>query len=118
MPVWGRSEEGTSHSLIITKLGRTAIKAKDDRVLEDAKSVVPRASTDQAAAQSGRSAPRHDQLCRHAAPKMPAQLTLAPGPRPLFCVAGPRTREAPGEAQKRAKGLGRADPTRRAEIGA
>src|SRR5947209_20524068 len=27
MPVWGRSEEGRTHSLIITKLGRTAIEA-------------------------------------------------------------------------------------------
>ncbi len=52
MPVWGRSEEGRSHSLIINELGRSAIKAEDDGVLEDAKSVVPgAASTDKAAAQ-------------------------------------------------------------------
>jgi hypothetical protein len=57
---WCRSEEGRTHSLIITKLGRTAIKAEDDRALEDADSVVPgAASTDKAAAQSERSAPRH-----------------------------------------------------------
>jgi len=31
MPVWGRNEEGRSYSLIITKLGRTAIKAEDKR---------------------------------------------------------------------------------------
>jgi Protein of unknown function (DUF3489) len=35
MPVWGRSEEGRSHSLIITKLGRTAIKVENDRESED-----------------------------------------------------------------------------------
>ena len=60
MPVWDRSEEGRSHSLIITKLGRTVIKVDDDRVSEDADSVVPGAgSTDKAAsAQSERSAPR------------------------------------------------------------
>ena len=52
MPVWRRSEEGRSQALIITKLGRTAIKAEDDRVLEDAYSVVlGAASTDKAAAQ-------------------------------------------------------------------
>ena len=52
MPVWRRSEEGRSQALIITKLGRTAIKAEDDRVLEDADSVVlGAASTDKAAAQ-------------------------------------------------------------------
>jgi hypothetical protein len=31
MPVWRRSEEGRSHALIITKLGRTAINIEDDR---------------------------------------------------------------------------------------
>jgi hypothetical protein len=35
MPVWGRSEEGRTHSLIITKLGRTAIKVENDRESED-----------------------------------------------------------------------------------
>jgi hypothetical protein len=29
MPVWSHSEEGRSHSLIITKLGRTAVKVED-----------------------------------------------------------------------------------------
>jgi hypothetical protein len=60
MPAWGRSKKGRSHSLIITKLGRTAIKPEDDGVSEDADSVVPgAASTDKAAAQSERGAPRH-----------------------------------------------------------
>ena len=60
MPVWSRCEEGRSHSLIITKLGRTAIKAEGEGESEDADSVVPgAASTDKAvSAQSERSAPR------------------------------------------------------------
>ena len=60
IPVWGRSEEGRSHSLIITKLGRTAIKVEDDGEPEDTEPAAPAAaSTDKAAsAQSERSTPR------------------------------------------------------------
>jgi hypothetical protein len=35
MPVWRRSEEGRSHALLITKLGRTAIRIDDDGQSED-----------------------------------------------------------------------------------
>ena len=60
MPVWRRSEEGRSHALIITKLGRTAIKVEDDRESEDTElGAQASASTDKAAsAQSERSTPR------------------------------------------------------------
>ena len=60
MPVWRRSEEGRSHALIITKLGRTAIKAEDEGESEDAElGVQASASTDKvASAQSERSTPR------------------------------------------------------------
>jgi hypothetical protein len=60
MPVWGRSEEGRPHSLIITKLGRTAIKVEDDRESEDTELGAPAAAlTDKAAsAQSEQSTPR------------------------------------------------------------
>ena len=60
MPVWRRSEEGRSHALIITKLGRTAIKVEDDREPEDVDvGAHGSASTDKAAsAQSERSTPR------------------------------------------------------------
>ena len=56
MPVWRRSEEGRSHALIITKLGRTAIKVEDDRKSQGAQAST---STDKVApAQSERSIPR------------------------------------------------------------
>jgi hypothetical protein len=60
MPVWRRSEDGRSHALIITKLGRTAIKVEDDRESESTEPGAPMApSTDKAAsAQSERSTPR------------------------------------------------------------
>ena len=60
MPVWRRSEKGRSHALIITKLGRTAIKAEDEGESEDSDpGVQASASTDKAAsAQSERSTPR------------------------------------------------------------
>jgi predicted transcriptional regulator len=60
MPVWRRSEEGRSHALIITKLGRTAIKAEDEGESEDSDpGVQASASTDEvASAQSERSTPR------------------------------------------------------------
>jgi hypothetical protein len=60
MPVWRRSEKGRSQALIITKLGRTAIKIEDDRESEDTElSAQASASTDKAASgQSERSAPR------------------------------------------------------------
>jgi hypothetical protein len=61
MPVWRRSEEGRSQALIITKLGRTAIKAEDEGESEDSESgVQASASTDEvASARSERSTPRH-----------------------------------------------------------
>jgi len=60
MPVWRRNEEGRSHALIITKLGRTAIKVEDDGEPEDVDvGAHGEASTDKAAsAQSERSTPR------------------------------------------------------------
>jgi hypothetical protein len=59
MPVWGRSEEVRPHSLIITKLGRTAIKVEDDRESGDTELGAPAALTDKAAsAQSEQSTPR------------------------------------------------------------
>ena len=60
MPVWGRSEEGRTHSLIITKLGRTAINVEDEGEPEGPGSgVQTTASTDElASVQLGRSAPR------------------------------------------------------------
>jgi hypothetical protein len=60
MPVWRRGEAGRSHALIITKLGRTAIKAEDEDESEDTGSgVQASASTDEAAsARSKRSTPR------------------------------------------------------------
>ena len=60
MPVWKRSEKGRSHALIITKLGRTAIKAEDEGELENSElGVQASASTDEvASAQSERSTPR------------------------------------------------------------
>jgi hypothetical protein len=60
MPVWRRSEEGRSQALVITKLGRTAIKVEDDRGSEGADlGTQASASTDKAAsAQSERSPPR------------------------------------------------------------
>ena len=60
MPVWKRSEDGRSHALIITKLGRAAIKAEDDRERENVDvSIHGSASTDKAAsAQSERRTPR------------------------------------------------------------
>ena len=73
MPVWGRSEEGRSDSLIITKLGRTAIKAEDDRVLEDTElGAQAQLRPTRRRAQSERSTPRQgsklsiviDLLCR------------------------------------------------------
>ena len=63
MPVWKRTDEGRSRALIITKLGRTAIKVEDDREPEDVDvGAHGSASTDKAAsAQSGRRwAPCHD----------------------------------------------------------
>jgi hypothetical protein len=61
MPVWKRGENGRSHALIITKLGRTAINVEDEGEPEGPGSgVQATASTDElAAAQSERSAPRH-----------------------------------------------------------
>ena len=60
MPVWRRNEEGRSHALIITKLGRTAIKVEDDPESEDVDvGAHGSASTERAAsAQSERSTPR------------------------------------------------------------
>jgi hypothetical protein len=60
MPVWKRSEKGRSNALIITKLGRTAIKAEDEGESEDSVSgVQASASTDEvASAQSERGTPR------------------------------------------------------------
>jgi hypothetical protein len=60
MPVWRRSEEGRSHALIITKLGRTAIKVENDRESEDTElGAQASAATDKvASAQSERSTPR------------------------------------------------------------
>jgi hypothetical protein len=60
MPVWKRSEKGCSHALIITELGRTAIKAEDEGESEGSDpGVQASASTDEAAsAQSERSTPR------------------------------------------------------------
>jgi hypothetical protein len=61
MPVWRRSEEGRSQALIITKLGRIAIKAEDEGESENTESgVQASASIDKAAAsaQSERSTPR------------------------------------------------------------
>jgi hypothetical protein len=60
MPVWRHGEEGGFHALVITKLGRMAIKVEDDRLSEDSElGVQASASIDKAAsAQSERSAPR------------------------------------------------------------
>ena len=60
MQVWKRSEKGRSHALIITKLGRTAIKAEDEGESEGSDpGVQASASTDKAvSAQSERSTPR------------------------------------------------------------
>jgi Protein of unknown function (DUF3489) len=60
MPVWRRSEEGRSYALIITKLGRTAIKVEDDRESVDTElGAQASVSTDKAAsAQSEQSTPR------------------------------------------------------------
>ena len=60
MPVWRRSGEGRFDALIITKLGRAAIKIEDDRLSEDNELGAPAAaSTDKPAlAQSERSNPR------------------------------------------------------------
>jgi hypothetical protein len=60
MPVWKRIEKGHSHALIITKLGRTAIKAEDEGESEDSEpGVQASASTYKvASAQSERSTPR------------------------------------------------------------
>ena len=60
MPVWRRSEEGRSQALIITKLGRTAIKVEDDREFEDTElGAQAAASTDKAmSAQSEWNTPR------------------------------------------------------------
>ena len=60
MPVWRRSEEGRSHALILTKLGRTAIKVEDDRESENTElGAEASGSTDKAASpQSERSTPR------------------------------------------------------------
>jgi Protein of unknown function (DUF3489) len=60
MPVWRRSEEGRSHVLIISKLGRIAIKVENDRKSEDTElGVQASASTDEvASARSERSTPR------------------------------------------------------------
>ena len=57
MPVWKRTDEGRSRALIITKLGRTAIKVEDDREPENVDvGAHGSASTDKAAsAQSERS---------------------------------------------------------------
>jgi len=38
MPVWRRSEDGRFHALIMTKLGRAAIKVEEDNVSEEADS--------------------------------------------------------------------------------
>ena len=46
MPVWRRSEEDRSHALIITKLGRTAIKVEDDRASGDTERGVQAFSSD------------------------------------------------------------------------
>jgi hypothetical protein len=60
MPVWRRSKDGRFHALIMTKLGRTAIKVEEDNVSEDADSGAREsASTDKAVSvQSERSTPR------------------------------------------------------------
>jgi len=60
MPVWKRGENGRSHALIITKLGRTAINVEDEGEPEGPGSgVQATVSTDElAAVQLGRSAPR------------------------------------------------------------
>ena len=60
MPVSRRSEEGRSRALIITQLGRAAIKVEDNRESADTDlAAQASASTDKAAsAQSERSAPR------------------------------------------------------------
>ena len=60
MPVWRRSEEGRPHALIITKLGRAAIKVEDDRESENTElGAEASASTDKAASlRSERGTPR------------------------------------------------------------
>jgi hypothetical protein len=60
MPVWGRSEEGRSHALIITKLGRSAICVTEESESEDTElGAQASASTDKVmSARSERSTPR------------------------------------------------------------
>jgi len=60
MPVWKRSEKGCSHALIITELGRTAIKAEDKGESEGSDpGVQASAATDEVAlAQSKGNTPR------------------------------------------------------------
>jgi hypothetical protein len=41
MPVWRRNEEGRACALVISKLGREAIKSDDDRKVDDAKAGAP-----------------------------------------------------------------------------
>jgi Protein of unknown function (DUF3489) len=45
MPVWRRNEEGRPCALVITKLGREAIKGDDDRKADDADVETPSASS-------------------------------------------------------------------------
>ncbi len=60
VPVWRHGEEGGSHALVITKLGRMAIKVEDDRLSDNELGVEASASTDEvASARSERSTPRH-----------------------------------------------------------
>jgi len=45
MPVWRRNEEGRHCALVISKLGREAIKGDDDRKADDANAETPSASS-------------------------------------------------------------------------
>jgi CRP-like cAMP-binding protein len=58
MPVWKCSEKGRSHALIITKLGRTAIKAENEGESEDSDPGVQASASTVASAQSERNTPR------------------------------------------------------------
>ena len=60
MPAWRHGEEGGSHALVITKLGRTAIKVEDDPESKNAEfGTQASASTDKVTStRSERSTPR------------------------------------------------------------
>ncbi len=69
MPVWRRDEEGRAFALIVTKLGKAAIAARDDRQLTGMASNAPALSSGSDAAPTREAAPSQPEQPDRSAPR-------------------------------------------------